>query len=56
MKKTALKGVAGLLILLFVIVSIGLIGVSRGFDSNVLLADETSGDDGSGDEGPSDFA
>ena len=55
MRRTGLRGVVGLLILLLVILSIDLLSVDKGFDE-VRLADETSEDDGDSDYGPTEMA
>jgi len=55
MKRTGIRGVVGLLVLLLIILSLGLSHVSKGFDG-VRVADETSEDDGDSDYGPTEMA
>jgi len=55
MRRTGIRGVVGLLVLLLIILSIGVVEVSRGFDG-MRFADETSEDDGDSDYGPTELA
>jgi hypothetical protein len=55
MRRTGIRGVVGLLILLLVIVSIGLTDATGGTE-DYRGAEDTSGDDGDSDSGPVDFA
>lgn len=55
MRRAGIRGVVGLLVLLLVILSIGLVEVNRGFDG-MRFAEETSEDDGDSDYGPTEMA
>ena len=55
MRRTGIRGVVGLLILLLVILSIELTDAKKGFE-DIRLADETSEDDGDSDYGPTEMA
>jgi hypothetical protein len=55
MRRTGIRGVVGLLVLLLIILSIGIAQVNKGFDGT-RFAEETSEDDGDSDYGPTEMA
>ena len=55
MRRAGIRGVVGLLVLLLVILSIGIMEVNKG-SYGIRFAEETSEDDGDSDYGPTEMA